>query len=151
MTITTALLMGGIDVIDGVGAIDASNAMSPELLVIDNEIIAAIRRLARGFEVNDDTLALDIINKVGPSGIFLGQKHTLEHYKQEFWLPQLSDKDAFNAWQKKGSKTMAEVARDKVHEILATHKPEPLSDSAEEEISRILKRASAELLDKNQS
>jgi len=53
------------------GAIDASNAMSPELLVIDNEIIAAIRRLARGFEVNDDTLALDIINKVGPGGIFL--------------------------------------------------------------------------------
>ena len=151
MTITTALLMGGIDVIDGVGAIDASNAMSPELLVIDNEIIAAIRRLARGFEVNDDTLALDIINKVGPSGIFLGQKHTLEHYKQEFWLPQLSDKDTFNAWQKKGSKTMAEVARDKVHEILATHKPEPLFDNAEEKISRILKRASAELLGKNQS
>jgi len=46
---------------------------------------------------------------------------------------------------------MAEVARDKIHEILATHKPEPLSDNAEEEISRILKRASAELLGKNQS
>ena len=145
MNLTAAMLMGGVDIIDGVGAIDASNAMSPELLVIGNEIIDGIRRLTRGFEVNDETLALDVIDKVGLGGIFLGQKHTLEHYKKEFWMPEISDKSTFAAWQKIGSKTMDKVAKEKVNEIMATHKPEPIPEDVEREISQILKKAEAEL------
>ncbi|MCK4354033.1 MAG: trimethylamine methyltransferase family protein [Dehalococcoidia bacterium] len=144
MNLTAAMLMGGVDIIDGVGAIDASNAMSPELLVIDNEIIDGIRRLTRGFEVDDDTLALDVIDKVGPGGIFLGEKHTLEHYKKEIWMPEISDKNTFTTWRKMGSKTMDKVAKEKVDEILATHKPEPIPEDVEKEIARILKRAETE-------
>jgi len=149
MNLTTAMLMSGIDIIIGLGAIDAANAMSPELLVIDNEIIDGIRRLSRGFEVNDDTLALDVIDKVGPGGIFFGQKHTLEHYKNEFWLPKISDKDTFETWRKIGSKTMDKVAREKVREILATHKPESIPKAVEREISQIYKTAKAEFLRKS--
>lgn len=119
--------------------------MSPELLVIDNEIIDGIRRLTRGFEVNDDTLALDVIDKVGPGGIFLGEKHTLKHYKKEIWMPEISDKNTFTTWRKMGSKTMDKVAKEKVDEILATHKPEPIPEDVEKEIARILKRAETEL------
>ena len=149
MNLTTAMLMGGIDIIDGVGAIDASNAMSPELLVIDNEIIDGIRRLSRGFEIDDETLALDVIDKVGPGGIFFGQKHTLEHYKKEIWLPEISDKDTFETWRKKGSKSMDKVAKEKVKEILAPHKPEPIPEGVQREISQILSRAEAEFLRKS--
>jgi len=146
MNFTTAMLIGGVDIIVGLGAVDAASAMSPELLVIDNEIIDGIHRLSRGFEVNDDTLALDVIDKVGPGGHFLGEKHTLEHYRKEIWLPKISDKDTFETWRKKGSKSMDKVAKEKVKEILATHKPEPIPEDVEREISQILKRAEAELL-----
>ncbi len=145
MTFTTSILTGA-DIITGLGGLNAANLMCPELLVIDNEIIGAILRIGRGFEVNDDTLAVDVINKVGPGGHFLGERHTLEHYKAETWAPEISDRESFGTWQKMGSRTMDKVAREKVKQILATHKPEPISEGAEKEISRILNRAEAELL-----
>ncbi len=141
-----AILLMGPELIVALGGVDASNAMSLEMLVIDNEIINAARRLARGCEINDDTLALDIIHKVGPGGQFLGQKHTLSHYKTEVWLPELSAKGPFVPWEKAGSKSLRQVANEKVKQILATHKPEAISGDVYEEISRILSRAKAELL-----
>ena len=54
--------------------------------------------------------------------------------------------DSFETWQKKGSKPIDKVAGEKVKEILATHKPEPIPENVQEEISQIVKRAEAELL-----
>jgi len=95
--------------------------------------------------VNDDTLAVDVIHKVGLGGIFLGEKHTIEHFRER-WMSRLSDVSSFETWQKKGSKSVDKVAKEKVKEILATLKPEPIPEEVEKEISRILKRAEAELL-----
>ena len=61
-------------------------------------------------------------------------------------MSRLFDIDSFETWQKKGSKSIDEVAREKVKEILATHKVEPIPDDTQKEISKILKRAEAELL-----
>jgi len=148
MTLTTSILTGA-DIITGLGGLNSANTMSPELLVIDNEIIDAILRIARGFEVNDDTLAVDVIRKVGPGGHFLAQRHTLEHYRIETWIPEISDKRDFETWVKMGSKPMDEVAKEKVRQILAAHKPEPIPEDVELEICEIVKRAEAELLKKN--
>ncbi|MCK4354433.1 MAG: trimethylamine methyltransferase family protein [Dehalococcoidia bacterium] len=145
MDLAMILLMGP-ELIVALGGLDASNAMGLEMLVIDNEIINAARRLSRGCEINDDTLALDIIHKVGPRGQFLGQKHTLSHYKTEVWLPELSAKGPFAVWEKAGSKPLNQVANEKAKQILATHKPEPIPADEYGEISRILNRAEAELL-----
>ena len=133
------------DMVVGFGSLDAALTSSLEALVIDNEIIDYALRFIEGFEVNDETLAVDVINKVGPGGIYLGEKHTLQHFRER-WMSRLSDIDSFETWQKKGSKSIGEVAREKVKEILATHKPEPIPDDVEREISRILKRAESELL-----
>ena len=133
------------DLATGLGGLERARITSPEALVIDNEIIDYALRFAQGFEVNDETLAVDIINKVGPGGIFLGEKHTLKHFRER-WMSRLSDIDSFETWQKKGSKPIDRVAKERVKEILATHKPEPLPADVVKEISRILKRAEAELL-----
>ena len=145
MTLTTSILTGA-DIITGFGGLNSANTMSPELLVIDNEIVDAIFRVARGFEVNEDTLAVEVIDKVGPGGHFLGQRHTLEYFKKETWIPRLSDRRDFVGWQKAGSRSLDEVAREKAREILATHKVMPLPEDVEKEIGRILKRAESELL-----
>ena len=134
------------DMVMGFGSLDSALTSSMEALVIDNEIIDYALRYTQGFEVNDETLAVDVIDKVGPGGIFLGEKHTLQHFKER-WPSRLSDIDSFEAWQKKGSKSIGEVAHEKVKEILATHKPEPIAEDVEKEIAQILKRATAELKD----
>jgi len=113
-------------------------------MVFGNDIMDYALRFIQGFEVNDDALAVDLINKVGPGGNFLGEKHTLEHFRER-WIPRFTV-DSFEAWQKKGSKSIAQVAKEKTEEILATHKPEPIPENVDREISRILKRAEAELV-----
>ena len=136
------------DIVLGLGALDGARLTSPEGMVIENEIIDYALRFVQGLEVNDETLAVDVIHKVGPGGIFLGEKHTLKHFRER-WMSRLSDIDSFETWQKKGSRSIDEVAREKVREILATHKPEPIPEDVEKEISRILKRAETELLAKS--
>ena len=143
-TIITHLLTTP-DIARGLGSLERGRITSPEALVIDNEIIDYALRFAQGFEVTDETLAIDVIDKVGTGGIFLGEKHTLKHFRER-WMSRLSDIDSFETWQKKGSKSIADVAHEKVKEILATHKVEPIPEDTQKEISKILKRAEAELL-----
>ena len=133
------------DIALGMGGLEGARMTSAEALVIDNEIIDYALRFVEGFEVNDDTLAVDIIDKVGPGGIYLGEKHTVQHFRER-WMSRLSDISSYETWEKQGSKAIDEVAREKVREILATHKVTPLPEDVEKEIGRILKRAEAELL-----
>ena len=142
ISLITALLMAP-DIALGLGGL--GGCICPETLTIDNEIIDYALRYIEGLEVNDDTLALDVIDKVGPGGHFLGEKHTLQHFR-EGWMPEITDMETFEIWEKKGSKSIAQVAKEKTKEILATHKVEPVPEDVEREISRILKRAEAELL-----
>jgi len=123
-------------------------AASPEALFIENEFIASILELAQGFEVNDNTLALDVINRVGPGGTFLGEKHTLKHYK-ELKQPKLSDVNTYRTGEWQDVNPKLEIAKQRVKEILATHKPEPIPEDVEKEISQILNRAEAEFLAQN--
>jgi len=133
------------DIALGMGGLEGARMTSAEALVIDNEIIDYALRFVEGFEVNDDTLAVDIIDKVGPGGIYLGEKHTVQHFRER-WMSRLSDISSYETWEKQGSRSIDEVAREKVREILATHKVAPLPEDVDKEIGRILKRAEAELL-----
>jgi len=129
------------DIVLGLGGLGGTT--SPEAMVIDNEIVDYALRFAQGIEVNDETLAIDVIDKAGPGGHFLGEKHTLKHFRER-WMPRL-DVDSLETWEKEGIKSLGELAHEKVKEILATHKPTPLPEDVDREISRILKRAEAEL------
>jgi trimethylamine--corrinoid protein Co-methyltransferase len=130
------------DIVWGMGWLGGMT--SPEAMVIDNEIVDYALRYAQGIEVNEDTLALDVIDKVGPGGHFLGEKHTLKHFRER-WMPRL-DVDSLETWEKEGIKSLGELAHEKVRKILATHKPTPLPEDIEREISQIMKRAKAEFL-----
>ena len=145
LLITYMLMDPAPDIILGLGGLEGARMASAEALVIDNEIIDYALGYTRGLEVNDTTLALDVIHKVGPGGTFLGEKHTLQHFRER-WSPKIGDMDSFEAWEQKGSRPLDEVAHEKIKEILATHKVEPVPEDVEREISRILKRAESELL-----
>jgi trimethylamine--corrinoid protein Co-methyltransferase len=129
------------DIVLGLGGLGGTT--SPEAMVIDNEIVDYALRFSQGIEVSEDTLAVDVIDKAGPGGHFLGEKHTLKHFRER-WMPRL-DVDSLETWEKEGIKSLGELAHEKVKEILATHKPRPLPEDVDREISRILQRAEAEL------
>jgi len=133
------------DIVLGLGGLGGTTSL--EAMIIDNEIVDFALRFAQGFEVNDDTLAMDVIRKVGPGGNFLGEKHTLEHFK-DAWTPRI-DINALRTWEKEGVESLGKLANEKVKEILATHKPDPLPEDVDKEVSRILKTAEAELLNKS--
>jgi len=130
------------DLVYGMGGLAGTTSL--EALVVDNEIVDYALRFAQGIELNEDTLALDVIDKVGPGGHFLGENHTLKHFRER-WMPRL-DVDNLETWEKEGIKSLGDLAHQKVKEILTTHKPTPLPEDVDREISRILKRAEAELL-----
>jgi len=138
-------LLSGPDIVLGLGGLEGVRINSPVAMVIENEIIDYALRYIQGIEVNDETLALDVIHSVGPRGNYLGERHTLEHFRER-WKSRIADISSFEAWEAEGVKSLDAVAKEKVREILATHKPEPLSEAVEKEISYILKKAKEELV-----
>jgi len=135
----TPVILARPDLVAGMGGLEDAKTMAPELLVIDNEILEGILRLVQGFDVSDETIALDVIRKVGPGGHYLTQRHTVNHIK-DHWIPEISDRKAYDAWSKAGAKDVTAVAKEKVKEILATHELEPIPKDILKEISQIVKR-----------
>jgi len=128
------------------GIIGADIGGSLEQLVADDEVAGYIKRLLKGFEVEDDTIALDVIKKVGIGGNFLSQRHTMMHIRSEFWLPKIFNRLSWEVWKSKGSPAKLEEIRDTVSKILSKHEPERLDPSIEREIDRIVEEASESLI-----
>lgn len=109
--------------------------------VMMDESIGYSRRIIRGIEINDDTLATDVIHSVGPNGHYLSHKHTRDHFQTEFWQPNLCDRRSYEQWKDTGSKTMKERVIERTKEILATHSPSPIKPETEKAIQEVLEAA----------
>jgi trimethylamine---corrinoid protein Co-methyltransferase len=124
------------------GAIHGELTHHPIQAIIDDDLVGMIGRFLEGVEVNDDTLALDLISEVGPiPGEFLSKEHTRKWWRKEQYLPQAADLWTYPEWTKRGKKGCVEYAKEKMEEILATHKVTPLTPSQENEIEKILEAA----------
>jgi trimethylamine--corrinoid protein Co-methyltransferase len=124
-----------------VGMMEQMLLASYEQCVIDDEILGAAFRVTRGVEVNEDTLALEVLREVGPGGNFLGHDHTAKHLRKEFWFPKITNRETHPGWMAAGGKDMRQRANDRAREILASHHPRPLTSEQEAEVHRIAKAA----------
>jgi len=138
-------VLAGADVVYGAGSLEGGMAASFEELIIDDEICKAVLKAVQGIEVNDETLAVDVISKVGPGGHFLAEKHTLKHFKETLFFPELTDRSSYDTWKKTGGKSLVERARERAEEILREHWPTPLDKDVQKEISEIISKAEKEL------
>jgi trimethylamine--corrinoid protein Co-methyltransferase len=91
--------------------------------------------------VDEEALALDAVRRVGPGGNFLTDEHTARNLRQELWFPRLMDRDRYGPWLAAGSKRMGDRLKERVAEILATHKVGPLSKKVDAGINKILAAA----------
>jgi trimethylamine--corrinoid protein Co-methyltransferase len=135
--------LSGATLVHDIGFLDCADIGSLELLVMSDEIVGWARRIMRGIEVSDETLMLDLIDKVGPGGHFMAEKETAERCREEVWMPRLADRDAWADWKAAGGKKMEDRVRLRLQTILATHEPPPLPGGVPEQIATILQRAEA--------
>jgi trimethylamine---corrinoid protein Co-methyltransferase len=135
--------LSGATMVHDVGFLDCADIGSLEMLVMSDEIIGMTRRVMRGIEVSDDTLMLDLIDRIGPGGEFMSTKETARRCRDEIWTPTLMDRDPWFNWDAAGASTMRERVRARLREILATHEPPPLPAGAAERIQAILENAAA--------
>jgi trimethylamine--corrinoid protein Co-methyltransferase len=117
--------LGGNNLVHDVGYIESGLTCSYEMIVMGDEIIGFVRRLLGGMALTPETLALDVIDRVGPGGDYLGDPHTARHFRG-VWYPRLLDRRAHHAWTEAGEPSALERAREVAQEILATHAPVPL-------------------------
>ena len=146
MNLALVPALAGADGLSGIGGAWEA-AASYELLVIDNEIYSDVFRTVSGIEVNDERLALDIIDKVGPMGNFLAQPHTMKYLRMgEIRHSALYDKRTAERAKKEGTKPLQVAAREAVKKILKEHEPTPLGKDVERDLAKIVKDAERKLL-----
>jgi trimethylamine--corrinoid protein Co-methyltransferase len=137
--VLTMAALGGVNKIFYPGTMEGALTVSKESLLLDHEIIGGLYRVAEGVDVNEATLALSVIDRVGPGGHYLGQRHTMQFLQREQFIPSLSDRLTREKWEELGAKEMAEQAHEKVEQILAEHQVLPLDASVEAELERIVR------------
>jgi trimethylamine--corrinoid protein Co-methyltransferase len=138
-TVLTMAALGGVNKIFYPGTMEGALTISKESLVIDDEIIGGLYRVLEGVDVSQATLAVDVIDRVGPGGHFLGQRHTMQFLEREQFIPPLGDRQTREKWEDAGSKGVADRAHEKVAQILAEHQVDPLDAEVEAELERIVR------------
>ncbi len=111
--------LNGADLIHlAAGMLDSGNSISYEQYVIDDEIIGMVQRMIKGIQVDSDTLAFDVIKKVGPGGNFVLEDHTVAHMMDEFFYPDLGIRSNFDIWERQARPNMLSRANDRVKSVL---------------------------------
>ncbi|MFW6049080.1 MAG: trimethylamine methyltransferase family protein [Candidatus Bipolaricaulota bacterium] len=134
----TTQLFSGANLVHNIGNLESGESSSLEQLVMSNEIISMVKRIARGIDTGDLRSVADLVDEVGPKGTFLGKPDTVEKFKSEIWEPQLIDRRNVEDWKKEGSKTMGDRVKEKAREILETHEIPELSKDKKEIIDELI-------------
>ncbi len=135
--------MAGTNLIHDVGYLSNGLTGSCEMVVMSDEIIGMVKRMLRGIPVDSDSLAVDVIDRVGPGGHYLTDDHTLAHMRSEFWRPTVLSRDNLEIWQKKGEIPLRKRLNQKVLTILEEHEPKPLPEKVRRKLQEIIDSASS--------
>jgi trimethylamine--corrinoid protein Co-methyltransferase len=135
-----SMALSGANLVHDTGYLESGLTASCEMMVVVDEIIGFVRRLMRGIEITPDTLALEVIDQVGPGGSYLGAPHTRQHFRQ-VWYPRLLDRRSYSGWVQAGQPTAIKTARELARDAIAHHQPIPLSPATLETLNGILAEA----------
>jgi trimethylamine--corrinoid protein Co-methyltransferase len=109
-----------------------------------NDTIGWLRAATRGVGVDDETLALDVVEEMGPTGDYLTHRHTLRHFKEPYYSA-LADKGTHSQWVDRGATTMEARAAKEVERILRDHEADPLPAEVQRDLTSLVERERAGL------
>lgn len=138
LSLMTALLHGA-NIVHDVGFMDSGLQGSLQLQVVANDTLGFLRAATQGVVVDDETLALDVVEELGPTGNYLTHDHTLRHFREPFYS-KLADKSTYSQWVERGATTMEDRAAKQVEAILTSHEPEPLPADVRRDVRKIVER-----------
>ncbi len=138
--------LAGADTFGHAGICGTDHAAGLAWLALDDAVMEYVKRIVRGFEVNPETLATDVIKAVGPAGNYLAEEHTVKHFRRELWLPGPAwTRQPWELWEAAGCSSMADRLSGEVDRVLAKHNPEPIDEALAKEVDRIVQFAIREL------
>ena len=132
--------VAGSHVVHDVGYLESGLSCSLAQMVMCDEIIAWIKRCLAPVDLSDESLGLELIDRVGPDGQFLDNDHTLRHFREQ-WHPPLFDRDGYDRWSAKDGKSLAEKAAQKVDVLLGKHLAPDLPADIVAELQQIVRQA----------
>jgi trimethylamine--corrinoid protein Co-methyltransferase len=130
----TAGFLGGVDIFNMGGLLDSLMAFDFAKAVIDNDIAMMLKRIRRGFEFSEDNLALDLIEEIGPGGMFADSEHTLERMRNTMHLTDIANREPRQQWQENGAQDTQTRALARVKEILTRDNPAVFSPDVDAQI-----------------
>ena len=133
--------LSGANLIHDVGFLESGMSASLQGLVMGDEIISYVRKMIAGIRVDDETLAVDVIDAVGPGGHFLQEEHTYKNFKTAFWMPRLINREQYAGWEAGGKTTYDQRITERARQLLAEHQPEQLDVIVRAEMQRIVDQA----------
>jgi trimethylamine---corrinoid protein Co-methyltransferase len=138
--------IAGASIFGAMGIAGMDQGFSLPQLIIDDENIGFVKRVMKGMRVSEDAIAYEVIERVGISGNFLMDEHTLANWRQEFWIPQLCDRSSWESWSDNGGKTMLDRAYDRQEQIFSNHEFDWLDEQKQAELDKIVTVADREIL-----
>ena len=123
----------GADLIHNAGMMYHATILSPEFEVFVNEIIDMVKVLMGGIKIDEKTIPLDLIERLGPRASYLSESHTFEHFRK-FWVPKIFDRSMV---RKEGVKDCEQLLNQRTIEILETHQPKPLPEDLVRELKKV--------------
>ena len=139
-SIITAMLSRA-NLIHDVGFLEYGSTSSLEMVTMANELVAMSQFFTGGIPVNEETLALEVIERVvsgGPGSMFLMDDHTFEHFMQAQFLPKLLDRSRYDSWEEAGAMDLYKRCNTEAKRILSEHQVAPKPDWVLKEIDLIL-------------
>jgi trimethylamine--corrinoid protein Co-methyltransferase len=122
-------VLAGTNLIHDAGYLDSGLTGSLESIILAAEQIRWVKQFVDGFEVAEETLALDVIKEVGPAGNFMGHDHTFDYFRRNMWTPYVSNHDSYEAWAAEGAKDYTARAREYAKQLVDSHQPQPLNQA----------------------
>ena len=142
MTLAHAFIGGHL--IHDLGYLEPGMCGSLTQLCICAEIVSWINHFLKPPQVDEITLAVDLIDELGPDGDFLSTEHTRQHFRKH-WYPILFDRDSYDGWATRGSQSLAERAAARVDALLVHHQQEPLPADVARAVHALVERAFTKL------
>jgi len=141
LTLATDLLFGA-DLVHDLGYMESGQSYSLVQLAVCDEILSWLKAFHQGIEITDETLCLDLIDALGPDGQYINQRHTFDNFRSR-WYPSLLDRANRRRWLEEGGRDLGQRARERVEEILAGPRAEPLDRTRAQAIRAVVARAEA--------
>ncbi len=138
-------ITGGCNLLKhGAGWLEGGLCASFEKFILDVDLLQMVSQFLQPIQIDDQELALDTIDEVGPGGHFFGTAHTQARYKDAFYAPLISDWRNYESWQEAGSPEAATKANILYQQALREYEKPPLDAAIKDELDGFVARRISE-------